>query len=73
MAQTAALNLLHRRYGADAPGLRWVTRAGNAVMLGLAGAAGWITGATAVELALMLGLLASLLALSTTDRALRPK
>jgi len=66
MAQAAALNLLHRRYGAGATGLRWVTRASNAATLGIASVAGWVTGASPGELALMLGLLAALLLLSFT-------
>lgn len=48
MAQTALLNLLHRAYGRTA--LAWVTRASNAVMLGLAAVGGLVTGASAAEL-----------------------
>ena len=66
MAQAAALNLLHRRYGHGAVGLRWVTRASNLFMLGVSIVAGLVTGASLGELVIMLGLLAALLLLSFT-------
>lgn len=71
MAQTAALNLLHRANRGAA--LAWVTRGSNTVMLGLAAAGGLVTGASAAELVVMLSALATLLVLSFTDSALRPQ
>lgn len=62
MAQTAALNLLHRRDSRTALG--WVTRASNVVMLGLGAAGGVVTEASPGELAVVLGALAALLVLS---------
>jgi hypothetical protein len=69
MAQTALLNLLHRAYGRTA--LAWVTRASNAVMLGLAAVGGLVTGASAAELVFMLGALGALLVLSFVFGAIR--
>ena len=69
MAQTAALNLLHRAYGRAALG--WVTRGSNAVMLALAAVGGLVTGASATELVVILGALATLLVLSFIDSATR--
>lgn len=71
MAEGAALNLLHRSYGRSAPGLRWSTRAFNALMLAFAGAAGLVTGASVLELVFLLGLLSGLLILSFTAAAHR--
>jgi hypothetical protein len=61
MAQTAALNLLHRVD--DRPELGWVTRGSN-IMLGLAAVGGYVTGASAGEYVVILGALATLLLLS---------
>jgi len=69
MAQAAALNLLHRRYGRALPGLRWTTRAFNAVMLAFAAVAGIATGASIPELIVLLGLLAGVLLLSFSTAA----
>lgn len=66
MAQGAALNFLHRRYGHGAPGLRWTTRAFNLLTLLFAAVAGVVTGVTAAELAFLLGLLGVLFLLSLT-------
>lgn len=71
MAQAAALNLLHRRYGRSAPGLVWTTRAFNVIMLVFAGVAGAVTGASTAELVVILGVLAVLLGLSWTPTAHR--
>ena len=62
MAQTAALNLLHRSYRRSA--LSWVTRGSNILMLGLATAGGLATDASVTELVVILGALATLLLLS---------
>lgn len=72
MAQTAALNLLHRLHGRSALSLAWVTRSSNALMLAVAAVAGVVTGASTAELVVMLGTLAGLLVLSFTNSALRP-
>ena len=72
MAQTAALNLLHRRYGRSAAALAWVTRGSNALLLAVSVAGGLATGASVGELAVVLGLLAAILVLSFLDRACRP-
>jgi hypothetical protein len=69
MAQTALFNLLHRAYGRTA--LAWVTRASNALMLGLAAVGGLVTGASAAELVVMLGALGALLVLSFVFGATR--
>jgi hypothetical protein len=62
MAQTAALNLLHRSNRRAA--LAWVTRGSNAVMLALATAGGLATNASAPELVVILGALTTLLVFS---------
>jgi len=72
MAQTAALNLLHRVHGRSALSLAWVTRSSNALMLALAAIAGVVTEASVAELVVMLGTLGGLLVLSFTKSALRP-
>lgn len=64
MAQCAALNLLHRTYGRSALGIRWTTRGFNIVILAFATVAGAVTGASAVELVILLGVLAAVLLLS---------
>jgi hypothetical protein len=71
MAQTAALNLLHRAHGRSVVSLAWVTRASNAVLLAVASVAGVVTGASVVELIVMLGALTGLLILSFSNSALR--
>ena len=71
MVQAGALNLLSRRYGRDAPGLAWVTRGGNLFLLAFAAVAGAVTNATAAELALILGVLATVLLLSFLPAAYR--
>jgi len=69
MAQTAALNLLHRTHPGTALG--WVTRGSNIVILGLAAVGGVVTHASAAELVVMLGALAALLVLSFVDSSTR--
>lgn len=69
MVQNGALNLLNRHYGRQALGLARVTRGGNAVLLAFATVAGVVTNATLGELALVLGVLAALLALSLLPMA----
>jgi hypothetical protein len=63
---TGALNLLNRAYGAMAPGLRWVCRATNVAILAFASVGGLVTGASAAELAVVLGLMGTLTILSWT-------
>lgn len=67
-----ALNLLNRAYGSSAAGLRWVCVAGNVVMSAVAGVAGIVTGASATELAIVLGLMGGATALSPLRHASRP-
>jgi hypothetical protein len=71
MAEVAALNLLNRRYGRTAVGLRWTTRAFNLVMLINAVVGGIVTGASAGEMVFVLGMLGALLVLSLTAVAHR--
>lgn len=73
MAQTAALNLLHRTHDRTARSLAWVTRTSNALVLGFAAVAVSVTKASIAELVVILGTLAALLILSFTHRALRPE
>ena len=72
MAQTAAFNLLHRKYGRSMPALGWVTRGSNALLLAVSVVGGLATGATVVELAVVLGLLVAILVLSFINRACQP-
>jgi hypothetical protein len=72
MAQTAAFNLLHRKYGRSVPALGWVTRGSNALLLAVSVAGGLATGASVGELAVVLGVLVAILVLSFTDSACQP-
>ena len=72
MAQTAAFNLLHRKYGRSVPALGWVTRGSNALLLAVSIVGGLATGASVVQLAVVLGLLAAILVLSFIDTACQP-
>ena len=54
---TGALNLLGRAYGEIASGLRWVCVMTNVVMMSFALLAGYASGASAFQFALVLGLL----------------
>ncbi len=69
MAEGAALNLLHRVHGRSAPGLRWTTRAFNIIMLAFATVAGSVTGASALEFIILLGILSVILLLSFASAA----
>ena len=64
MSLAGALNLLHRRYGFGAPGLRTVCRVANIVLLVFAAVAGRVTHATLAEYLLIVGLLGGALILS---------
>ena len=64
MAEAGVMNLLNRGYGRTAPGLRWSTRGVNLVMLAFSAVAGALTGATAGEFVMILGLLGGVTLLS---------
>jgi hypothetical protein len=72
MAQTAALNLLHRKYDRSTPALGWVTRGSNALLLAVSVVGGLATGASIAELTVVLGLLAAILVLSFVHSASQP-
>lgn len=59
MVLVGAQNLLNRSYGAVAPGLRWVSVAANAVITLFALTAGLVGPAGALELSVVVGLLAA--------------
>ena len=61
---TGILNLINRREGAGAPALRWFTRGANVIILGFSTLSGVVGGASAVELAVVLGLLGATTLLS---------
>jgi len=69
IALTGALNLLNRRYGLSAFGLRVVCIGTNVLMVGLSGVAGRVTGASAAEQVVMLTVLISALILSALRSA----
>jgi hypothetical protein len=69
IALTGALNLLNRRYGLDAFGLRVVCIGTNVLMIGLAGVAGRVTGASVAGQVVMLTVVTSALVLSTLRSA----
>jgi len=64
IALSGALNLLNRKYGLAALGLRVVCIVTNALMICLAGIAGRVTGASVWEQVIMLTVLTSALVLS---------
>jgi hypothetical protein len=72
MAQTAAFNLLHRKYGRSVPALGWVTRGSNALLLALSVVGGLATGASVVQLVVVLGVVAAILTLSFIESACQP-
>jgi hypothetical protein len=72
MILTGALNLLRRAYGALAPGLRVVCVGANVAMTGFAVLAGYTSGATALELVLVPGLLGAATLLSLLPAAQEP-
>ena len=69
VALAGALNLLNRRYGLAAFGLRVVCIGTNVLMICLAGVAGRVTGAGALEQVVMLTVLTSALILSALRSA----
>ena len=64
MALCAAVNLVNRAYGRDAPGLRWVCRAANLLVTALFTTGGVVGHASTAALAGMLVLLPLLTVLS---------
>ncbi len=68
MVLTGALNLLSRSYGNTARGLRVFNIANNLGMTAFAAWAGFSTGASSVELAVVVGLVASVTVLSLVSR-----
>jgi hypothetical protein len=69
MALAGALNLLNRKYGLDAFGLRVVCIGTNVLMICLAGIAGRVTGGSAAQQVVMLTVLTSALVLSALRSA----
>jgi hypothetical protein len=69
MALAGVLNLLNRRYGLAAPGLRAACIATNLVVAVFAGVAGFLTGAGSLERLIMMALLVSVLVLSALGSA----
>lgn len=69
IALTGALNLLNRRYGLAAPGLRVVCIVTNVLIIGLAGVAGRVTGASVAEQVVIMTVLVSALTLSAQRSA----
>ncbi len=69
MALAGALNLLNRRYGWAAPGLRAVCIGANVMMAAFAAVAGLVTRATFTERLIMMTLLVSVLVLSAVRSA----
>ena len=64
MALVGVLNLLNRRYGQNAPGLRHAARATNVVMIGFAAATGTVTRASVLEWVVVMGIVIPLAVLS---------
>jgi hypothetical protein len=69
MVLTGALNLLNRSYGGAAPGLHWVCVAVNAVITVFALTAGLAGHASAVELLVVVGVLALATVLSALPQS----
>jgi len=69
IALAGVLNLLNRRYGLAAPGLRAVCIATNLLVAVFAGVAGVLTGAGSMERLIMMALLVSVLILSALRSA----
>jgi hypothetical protein len=67
---TGTLNLLNRRYGQIAPGLRRVCTGTNIVMTIFSVLSGIVTGAGAIGFTLVLGLIGGATVLSLTRRSL---
>ena len=70
IALSGVLNLLHRAYGAAAPGLRRVCIANNVLMTVLTAVGGVVTNAGPIAIALMLALVGGVTALSFSPRAM---
>jgi len=68
MALAGALNLLNEAYGSIAPGVKRVAIVANIVMTLLGLVAGMVTGASAAELVIVVGLMGSATALSLLKR-----
>ena len=69
IALAGVLNLLNRRYGLAAPGLRAVCIGTNLMIAGLAGIAGGVTRASFTERVIMMAILVSTLILSAVRSA----
>lgn len=69
IAQSAALNLLHRSYGGRVRGLRWTTRCFNILMLGFAALAGHLTASSPLQLIGIVGVVLAVVLLSFTPAA----
>jgi hypothetical protein len=67
---TGALNVLNRRYGAAAPGLRWVCIGANVVATAFGIVYGIVGRASLGELVLVIGLVGGALVLSLTRSVL---
>lgn len=67
----AVLNLVNGRYGADAPGLRWLCRGVNVFLLAFAAVSGVVDHANVADMVIVLGLLGAITALSFTPMAPR--
>jgi hypothetical protein len=60
------INLLNRAYGAIAPGLRWFCVAANVGLVGFSVVGGVVTHATASQMVIVVGLMATVAILSWT-------
>jgi hypothetical protein len=69
MALIGAINLLHRAYGRNAPGLRAVCVGTNLVMLAFGIVSGAVSHANIAQLTLVLGLVGGATVLSLTQSA----
>jgi hypothetical protein len=73
MALTGAVNLLNRRYGSTAPGLRRVCVATNLAMTAFALCTGLVGGAATTELIVVVGLFAGASVMASLSRGLSPR
>ena len=69
MLLTGALNVLNRRYGRIAPGVRWFCAASTAALTIFSLVAGLVSRASALELVIIAGWMAAATALSVVPRA----
>jgi len=58
------INLVHRTYGAPAPGLRWFCRASNVGLVAFSVVGGVVTHATPLQMVIVIGLMAAVASLS---------